>query len=411
MSQSGKHFKAFKPHSKHKLMIFEHYFDAWAHKHGMRAGAGDRILYVDACAGRGADDLGNHGSPLIAAVAAAEAQSNVSRLRKTPFRIQVVAIEKNRKHHAALAKLLAEFGDSVRTLRGTLEENLDGLNREFPQTPSLYFVDPFGMDPLQAELVRQMLEGKSHEVLLLFADQAALRHFGAIVSKESRTERKHRRVVEDDELALFPDENKKWVASLEKAAVESGKSRKLTGEHAKRILNAAFGDTDWLAEVDKVSPADRRRRFLSLYSDRLVRWGASHVLQIPIIDATNTHAYTLIHASKTAKAYTTMKEAVTHALKMSPLPDDVVEHMKWLVESDIDTVETAVCREFASKQVRWAEDERQRTAPCVKQFVLETTGIFPFELPELKARLQKFRTPGSRNTLVYSFSERPSDVD
>lgn len=411
MSQSGKHFKAFKPHSKHKLLILEHYFEAWAHKHGMRAGAGDRILYVDACAGRGADDLGNHGSPLIAAVAAAEAQSNVSRMKEAPFRIQVVAIEKNRNHHAALAKLLAEFGDSVRTLRGTLEDHLDGLDREFRQTPSLYFVDPFGMDPLQAALVRQMLGGKSHEVLLLFADQAALRHFGAIVSNESRTERKHRRVVEGDELPLFPDENQQWVASLERAAIESGKSRKLTGKHAARILNAAFGDLDWLADFEKVPPSERRSRFLGLYSERLIRWGASHVLQIPIVDATNSHAYTLIHASKTAKAYTTMKEAVTHALKKSPLPDEVVERMKRLVESDIDAVELAVRREFAGKQVRWAEDERQRTAPCVKNFVLERTGIFPFELPELKARLRKLRTPGTRNTLIYSFPERPADVD
>jgi len=78
MSQSKRHFEEFQPHSKHKHLILQQYFLAWGHKLGLRLGAGTVILYVDACAGRGRDDLGNHGSPLIAAVAAAVAQENVS---------------------------------------------------------------------------------------------------------------------------------------------------------------------------------------------------------------------------------------------------------------------------------------------------------------------------------------------
>jgi hypothetical protein len=86
VSRSRKHFDEFKPHSKHKHLILGHYFAAWGHKLGLRDGAGNLILYVDACAGRGIDELGNHGSPLIAAEAAASAESNVGGRRSAPFR-------------------------------------------------------------------------------------------------------------------------------------------------------------------------------------------------------------------------------------------------------------------------------------------------------------------------------------
>lgn len=409
MSRSRGHFEEFKPHSKHKHLILEQYFYAWGHKLGLREGAGNAILYVDACAGRGADDLGNDGSPLIAARAAALAQENVGGRRGDTFRIHVVAIEVNRDHHAALAERLAPFGDTVRALRGTLEDHINDLEREFPETPALYFIDPFGLEPLQSALVRRAISGKSHEALLLFADQAALRHFGAIVADETRAERRHR--TASDSLTLFPDLEPDRLASLAHAASESREQLDLTRANAVRILNAAFGDEHWLPEIEAMARGDRRAAFLSLYSERLKRWGATHVLQIPIVDETGARAYTLIHACKSPKAYTAMKEAVTYALKdeKSPLPEVVVARMKRLVQSDLSVAERAVLRRFRSSQARWAEDPNIRNAPSVRRFLLEDTTVYPFELPELKERLKRLRLPGK--SIVYSFPGELNDVD
>jgi three-Cys-motif partner protein len=407
MSRSNKHFDEFKAHSKHKHVLLKHYFDAWGHKLGLRGGAGNTILYVDACAGSGIDGLGNHGSPLIAARGGAIAQSNVGERRSVSFRIQIVAIEVDEARYKTLSKLLAPFGTSARALRGTLADHIASLESEFPSMPALYFIDPFGLDPLQAEVVRRALAGERHEILLLFADQAALRHVGAIIATETRAEKQHRKAT--SELSLFPDENEKHIEALAQTASKSRGSLKITQEHAERILNAAFGDGDWLSAVQDTPKASRRNAFIRLYSDRLRSWGATHILEIPIVDESDNHAYTLIHASKSSKAYATMKEAVSFALKNSPLPIDVVEHMRRLVRTDLPLLERKIRRHFASQRVRWTADPNEKFAPCVKAYVLEETGTFPFELDELKQRLNRFKVPGA--AIVYSFPEEPSDVD
>jgi three-Cys-motif partner protein len=407
MSRSKGHFEKFQPHSKHKHIILDQYFSAWGHKLGLRENAGSKILYVDACAGRGTDELGNHGSPLIAAKAAVIAQASISRRREAPFQIDVVAIEFDRAHHAALANVLAPFGDTVRALRGKLEDHISLLEREYPDTPTLYLIDPFGLDPLQAALVRRAIAGDKHEALLLFADQAALRHFGAIVAEETRAERRHREAA--DPLPLFPELPAEGLATLAVTAHESREALDNARETAIRILNSAFGDDAWLPQIEAIPQHARRAAFIRFYSERLLQWGATHVLQIPIVDKSGTRAYTLIHASKSAKAFTAMKEAVTYALNNSPLPENVVERMKAMVRSNVEDVVRAVLHRFASRTVRWTEDSNDRRLPCVRRFALEETNAFPFEFEELKERLRQFRMPGK--SIVYKFPGEQTNVD
>jgi three-Cys-motif partner protein len=414
MTKSRDHFREFQPHSRHKHLILEHYFLAWGHKLGMRVGAGDRILYVDACAGRGQDDLGNDGSPLIAARAAAVAQENVSERRRSPFRIQVVAIEPNRSHHAALEALLAPFKKGVRTVLGTLEDQLNPLESEFPETPSLYFIDPFGLEPLNGGLVRRALSGQQHEALLLFADQSALRHFGVISTKETRAERRHKSAVrgKHSQRSLFDDvnqANEEHVAALAKAAGHSRAAINLSRPSSIRILNAAFDNETWLPAIEAAPKDDRRATFLRLYCDRLRDWGATHVLQIPVMDSDGVRAYTLIHASKSAKAFRAMKEAVGHALKNSPLAPEVVETMRDLIRVDTDAIVSAVLQRFAGNTVRWAEDPRNTQIPSVRRFVLEETEAFPFDAPELQAGLLPYKLSG--RAIAYSFPESSANVD
>lgn len=399
MSDSNQHFSEFKPHSKHKHLILREYFLAWGHKLGLRIGAGDKILYVDACAGRGRDDVGNHGSPLIAAVAAAVAQESVSERRSTPFEIHVVAIEANRAYVKELSALLSPFGDNVRVVHGTLAELAFDLETQYPKTPRLTFIDPFGLDPLKADVVREALRGDRSEALLLFADQAALRHFGAIAAEETRAERRHREAA--DPLPLFPGLEPSGLSELAKAATVSRGALEMTRANAMRIMTTAFGDNSWYQQIESASPDDRRRRLIDLYSSRLRSWGAMYTLRVPIVDSSGTHAYTLIHASRQAKAYRTMKEAVTYALRHSPLPADVVEEMRYLVRSDLAAAEGAIRREFGGRTVRWAEDPKDASAECVRNFALENTEAYPFEFDELKERLRSSKLPGQ--SIVYAF--------
>jgi hypothetical protein len=91
------------------------------------------------------------------------------------------------------------------------------------------------------------------------------------------------------------------------------------------------------------------------------------------------------------------------------LDPDVAERMRDLIRCDLDAIVSVVERRFASQRVRWAEDPDDKHAPCVKNFVLEETEAFPFEMPELKARLKQHKEPG--RTIVYAFPGVPTDVD
>ena len=399
MSRSTHHFEQFQPHSKHKHLILEQYFLAWAHKLGLRQGAQDQILYVDACAGRGEDDLGNQGSPLIAADAAAIAAESVSKRRGRAFTIRVVAFEPNQKHFSALSRLMQPYGASVEVLQRGILDGIGEIERRFPSTATLYFVDPFGLEPLQSDVIKRALSGHQHEALLLFADQAALRHFGAITAAETRTEKRLRYAVQP--LPLLPDLEPSDTAALVDAAKVSRQALELSRENALRIMNAAFGDDTWLATIERAAPQIRRRALVDLYRTRLHAWGATHTLPVPIVDKGGVHAYTLIHASKSPKAYLTMKDAVAYALDHGPLPPTTTELMRQLVFPDPDVVESLVRRQFAGSIVRWADDPTNKQAPSVRAFALENTDAFRFHLDDLKERLRPFKQSG--RSITYSF--------
>ena len=177
MSRSDDHFDEFEPHTRFKHRVLKSYFDAWPRILLLRQNAGDCVVYVDACAGRGADDAGNHGSPVLAARIASEAAQHVGTMRNSPVNVQVIAIEKDPTHFKELEKNLAPFSGHARALHGTLADHIDAHRREFPTSPKFYFIDPFGLEPLDGATVRHALEGPKNEVLVLFASIAARRHF------------------------------------------------------------------------------------------------------------------------------------------------------------------------------------------------------------------------------------------
>lgn len=385
-------------------MILEDYFLSWGHKLGLRRGADDVLLFVDGCAGRGADDVGNDGSPVIAARAAAAARGSINALRERPLRLDVIAIEKDESHYTELATRLSAFGSSVRVEHGTLEEKLPLIEREYEGAPALYFVDPFGMEPLKADVIQRILRGARAEVLLLFADQAALRHYGVIAARETDAERRHRRAYEEP--TLFEEEHTAQLDELAQKAEESRGALEITRVRAREILDDAFGDSDWFSRIEATPKAQRRSEFIAMYGERLRKWGAVKTLPIPIVSAGGAHAYTLVHATKHLRGYEAMKEAVTKALKLSPLPALVVERMKASVASDLEEVVSTVLSAFAGTSVRWTEDRADPKLPSLRRYILQETNAFPFELDDLKARFKSYRNPGRVMSYTFPPAER-----
>jgi three-Cys-motif partner protein len=401
MSNSDDHFGEFEPHSEFKHLVLLTYFDMWGRKLLLRPSAGSTVLYVDACAGRGMDDQGNHGSPVLIAKAAAKAAGQVGELRQLPVRVQVVAIEKNAGNFAALVKNLAPFKTVTRALRGTLPEHFDSIQEEFSAVPTLYFLDPFGLKPLDGKTIRRALSGDKKEVLVLFADQAALRHVGAATSQMTKTELKLAALNPD--LELFPQVVEDERLQLQPKAERSKKAQTVTRERAIEILDCAFDGHGWFAVIDPLPAHERRKAFVQLYSDFLKNCGAQRVLPFPVIDADGSHRYYLLHASPSPKGYSTMKEAIEYALKHGPLGPDIAAMVRDELKCDVESVESLVRLNFAGAQIRWAEDPNNKLGPSVRAFALENTPMMPSQLDELKQRLATVRVPKTGNTVLYDF--------
>lgn len=387
MAQSQDHFEGeFEPHTRLKHLILRTYFQAWARKLLLRPGATDTIFYVDACAGEGMDDAGNHGSPVLAAREAAIVEGQLRDQFGRDVHVRVIAIEKKPKRHKVLAENLKPFGDRARALRGTLGEHFDALTREFGDAPVLFFIDPFGIEPLKADLVRRALARDRAEVFLLFAEQAALRHYGiaSAVEEDSHPEPEYTG-------SLFePTEQERRAEQVDRES--RAEARRDTAIPCIEIMNAAFDGDQWFAEMQKVSAKRRRERALELYEEFLYKAGASHVLRIPVRSDANRHVYHLFHATKSKRGYRAMKEAVDAALKKAPVGITASETIRFQIRSNMHELERQVRKEFAGKTVRWGEDDKDKRQPSIKRFALEETPAYPSELNELRLRLAKLKT-------------------
>ena len=400
MSTSTDHFDEFEPHSQYKQLILKTYFEAWGRKLLLRPRAGSVVLFVDACAGRGMDDVGNHGSPVIAAKAAASAQAQLRNEFKRDVRIQVIAIEKKKSNYEALVDNLRPFGDLARALRGDFAEHVPAIVREFAGVPTLWFIDPFGIEALDSSILRQAIAEPKSEALIMFLDRGALRHFGVAVAPETRVERDLRAF--DAALDLFPEDQAEARRTLEPKVARSRESLRVTREKAVAIMNAALERTDWQAVLARTPKPLRAERILEMYLEVIVDCGARYVTRLPVFNAEGDHVYYLVHAAKNGKARLTMKEAVEYALKHGPLPGDIVALLRAKLSCDLEGVEQFILARLVDKRVRWAPDQDDRNALCVRNLVLEETEIHLGQIPALKARLSRFRVPGERS-MVYQF--------
>jgi three-Cys-motif partner protein len=393
MVDSDDHFDEFEPHTRLKHLILKAYLASWAFKMLLRHGAGDKVYIIDACAGPGMDEEGNYGSPIIAAVEAAKARAAVLRMTGRRVEVITIAIEKNESEFDKLTVNLARFAPYARALRGELRNLLPALLEQIGDEPILCFIDPFGVEPLRAEVVRAVLMRKHCEVFVLLHDQGCLRHYGAASSASS------------DEDAGPADLFTESDASLEARSLTpreraSERAREVTAARAVEILNAAFDVIPWRQRLEGSPPAKRRAEFVRMYRELLADCGAKYVLPIPIRNNSNQHVYHLIHASLSASGLVAMKQSVSSALKKTDLDATATETIRFAIRSRLKTIAVEIATRFAGRVMPWTTANADGLPP-LNEYVLVETPVFPHEIAELKELLKQFKQSGK--SLVYQF--------
>ena len=368
--------------------MLQRYLDAWTRKLLLRPDAGDEVMLVDAFAGAGMDAHGHYGSPIILAKIAAAVEAQLRTMRPgRPYRVTVFAIEKNARAYKALASNLRPFGDHAQARRGTLADYLPQLLSRTPPVPMMFFLDPFGVDGLDASLVRAILERDRCEVLARFSDEGALRNFGA--ARAAVSDFDVELACRQPMLSLFDAENEEATAAI-RAAVDRRNAAVLsTGRRAREILNLAFGGLHWESEVEALPTGPKRRqRFVELYRELLVSTGARYTTGIPVWNDDVEPDASLIHASRSPYGRQTFKETFETALRKCDLRPEAKQQIQLDLRTDVDAVVAEVEAAHAGSTIVWSEDKAHRSERSLRRFVLQETDMFPFQLPELQARLK-----------------------
>ena len=206
MTGIAEHFDEFGPHTRLKHLILKADLSSWAFKMLLRDGAGDRAYFIDACAGAGMDQVGNHGSPVLAAREAAIARTRVRAMTGRDVDVITIAVERKASEFRELKANLAPFAPHARALRGELKSLLTGLLDEAGESPILCFIDPFGVEGLRADVgedAQQLLIDPAAAVEALIDDERLLGPVRGEVELElAQRRRVHRADVQVADLAV-----------------------------------------------------------------------------------------------------------------------------------------------------------------------------------------------------------------
>jgi hypothetical protein len=293
-------------------------------------------------------------------------------------RVELVAIEKTRAKFRALQQNIGS-ASTVRLVHGTLADVVDELGRDSEAVPHLYFIDPFGVSPLLADVIRKALRGPRNEVFLLFAGPAIRRHFGAY------------------EGIFTSDDNPQASLFSEPGPNLSGPSptpaQQIAAESSEGILDAAFGDADWRTLL--ALPANQRlTAAVDLYCEVLRGLGAKRVLPMPILDRKVNLKYHLIYATKSPTGFKVMKEEITRALNKGLVGSE--QGVQMGMSGRISEVGDAIRKHFRGvPEVPWS---------AVRDYALEETRYMPWQRERLQEELERFAVGGRRNARLYRFA-------
>jgi three-Cys-motif partner protein len=383
MSSADTHFDEFGDHTQLKHAYLESYLPSWAIKLLSSQGTDGRVAFVDSFAGAGRDKHGNDGSPTIACRVAQQ----VKEKRHGSGRMDVYAIEKNPRRFGLLEAHLRRFEqiehDHVFAMRGSASEVLPSIISRAGMAPTLYFLDPCGVDGLDASLYKPMLAGPRNEILALFDGIGASRLRGVVHAKDDDI------IAKQQQIRAFPtlfeeldDAELQALEALREARVIR---RSPTTPAARRALTLAIGSDAWESELSELNPEEFRRQFQRRFLGCLVDAGAKYLQVIPMRDAQGHFKYTLVHASKSVAAVTTMKEAVSSGLNRDELSLKMRERIREDLYFPMHLVHAALAKRFAGAEVRWSGDALE----SARRYLLEETPMFNFQGEEVRKNLKE----------------------
>lgn len=252
------------PHTRAKHEILRLYLEAWAPI--LSLGGFPTIAYVDGFAGPGIYSGGEDGSPVIALKVALQHESKIK------GNLLFLFVEKDRNRAARLQEIVEGMGLPANfrvkvAAETTFEEGFRGVLLDFyrkrskPLPPTFAFINPFGWTGVPFNLVREILQFQSCEVLVNFMFEEI-----------------NRFVSQPDQEGNF---------------------------------DALFGTPDW-RQVLRVAEPRRRRDFLhDLYLGQLRRAaGARYVRSFEMRNDKDVTDYFLFFATNSAKGIEKMKAAM-----------------------------------------------------------------------------------------------------
>lgn len=390
MGRKGKdHFAEFDEHTLLKHHILRAYLESWARKL-LHAGTPKhaRAWFVDGFAGEGRDGSGNSGSPLIAAEIAFSLLEERGPTPGGGAPMVVLAIESKPANCKRLQEALQPFASHspplARVHCGTMSDKLNDIVRHAKNDPILFFLDPFGLKGIVGDQLPVLLSGSRNEMFVLFSDMGAIRLHATLQSTGGKTDYEIQRIRETP--SLFEEFDAEAIASATERGQLSDAALHRTQESALRILGEILGE-EAVATAASIPRDERGAFFTETFMRRLQAAGAQYVISLPVRKATNSPAYQLVFATKSAVGMRTMKEAMHTGISRSGLPvevkDAIVSAMKFNVEQLLDEVR----RHFAGQEVRWSLDY----TPSVRRYLLEETVVFPWQLSEVQAGLVEHR--------------------
>lgn len=175
--------------SRRKIEVYSKYLKPLSYKILSRY---PRLWIVDGYAGAGAydeDAQGNRaaGSPLAAAQFAR--QHNVVSRTKNGREILLINVESHPERFARLEETLRPFRPDVTNMKGRFQDRLDDVLARTAGEPALFFIDPFGMEGADIQVIERILERRGKtvtELLINFSDRGFLRMAGNLDAKASR---------------------------------------------------------------------------------------------------------------------------------------------------------------------------------------------------------------------------------
>jgi len=138
-----------------------------------------RLFCVDAFAGRGEHRDGNRGSPLITA----DVAMNYLEGGKD-YSLRCINVEANHEHFEHLQRVTARYPPGLVTnLEGPFAGHVSGILQRIGDTPTLFFLDPFGVDGLYWDALVPILRRRPiTELLINFNVRSAARLAGHVGS-------------------------------------------------------------------------------------------------------------------------------------------------------------------------------------------------------------------------------------